>query len=129
MIACAAADGAAVFGASASGGVEPGKAGGGGAVAIGAPSGPILCEVTSVGAWFGRAGIDAGAAKLGEPEGSSVCSLCGLTCASVAATEGSGADRYGVRLMRTRLTPIAAAANASPPAISFQRRELDLVAF
>ncbi len=81
LIACAAADGAAVFGASARGGVESGEAGGGGAVAIGAPSGPILCEVTSVGAWFGRAGIDAGAAELGEPEGSSVCSLCGLTCA------------------------------------------------
>jgi hypothetical protein len=182
LIACEAADGAAVFGASARGGVESGEAGADDPVAIGAPSGPILCEGTSVAAWFGGAGVNAGAAdskpkearfgastsafppagseppvagavlawgrvpKLpackgtacelscigawGELEGSRVCSSCGLTRLSVAATGGSRSGRSGTLFMRAKLTQIVAApASASPPAISFQLRELGLVDF
>jgi hypothetical protein len=50
LVACEAADGAAVFGASARGGVETGEAGVGGAVAIGAPSGLAACEEAADGA-------------------------------------------------------------------------------
>ena len=57
-IAGEAADGAAVFGAS----VESGEAGAAGAVAIGAPSGPILCAATSMAAALGGTGVSAGAA-------------------------------------------------------------------
>ena len=53
LIACAAADAAAVFGASARGGVELVEAGLGGAVAIGGPSGLIACEAADGAAVFG----------------------------------------------------------------------------
>jgi hypothetical protein len=121
-----------------------------GAVAMGVPSGRILCEVTSVAPWFSGAGADVGAAggvtKLpacegaacglscigarGEPEGSRVCSFCGLTTLSVAATEGSRSAKSGALFMSAKLTPIMAApASASPPTISFQLREPGLVDF
>jgi hypothetical protein len=130
LIACEAADGAAVFGASAGGGDASGEAATDGAVAIGAPSGPILCEATSAGAWFGGAAVNAGAAEPGELEGSRACSFCGLTWLSVAATGGSCSGRSGALFMRAKLTPIMAApASASPPAISFQLRDLGLVDF
>jgi hypothetical protein len=190
LVACEeSADGAAVFGASARGGVETGEAGVGGAVAIGAPSGliafeaidgaagfgvsarggaesgearvggaggisvpsaRILCVVTSVAPWFSGAGVNAGAGACGstlsacegaacglscigargELEGSRVCSFCGLTTLSVAATEGSRSAKSGALFMRAKLTPIIAApASASPPTISFQLREPGLVDF
>jgi hypothetical protein len=50
LVACEAADGAAVFGASARGGVDTGEAGVGGAIAIGAPSGLVACEEAADGA-------------------------------------------------------------------------------
>jgi hypothetical protein len=125
LIACEAADGAAVFGASVRGGVESGAAGVDGAVAIGAPSGPIRCEATSVAAWFSGAGAKAGTAEPGALAGSRVCSFCGVARRSVAATEGSRSARSGALFMRTKLAQTAATpASASPPAVSFQCREL-----
>jgi hypothetical protein len=182
LIICGAADGPAGFGVSAGGGAESVEAGVDGAVAIGAPSGPILCVGTSAAGWFSGAGMNAGVAdsrlkeaRCGastsafpaagtEPlfagavlasgrvsklpacegaacwlssiseresfEGSRVCSFCGLTGLSVAATEGSRSAGSGALFMRAKLTPIVAApASATPPPISFQLRELGLVDF
>ena len=78
LIACEAADGAAVFGASARGGVEPVEAGVGGAVAIGGPSGLIACGAADGAAVFGasaRGGVElveagvGGAVAIGGPSG------------------------------------------------------------
>ena len=130
LIACEAADGAAVFGASVRGGVESGAAGVDGAVAIGSPSGPIRCEATSAAAWLSGAGVKAGTAEPGALAGSRVCSFCGVARRSVAATEGSRSARSGALFMRTKLAQTAATpASASPPAVSFQCRELGLVDF
>jgi hypothetical protein len=129
-IACGAADGAGVFGASARGGDDSGKAGVDGVVPIGAPSGPILCEATNVAAWFSGAGVKAGIAEPGELEGSRVCSFCGLASPSDAATEGSRSGRSGALFRKAKLAHTAATpASASAPAVSFQRRGLGLVDF
>ena len=53
LIAFEAIDGAAVFGASVRSGAESGEAGVDGAVAMGVPSGRILCVVTSVAPFLG----------------------------------------------------------------------------
>jgi hypothetical protein len=150
LVALEAADGAAVFGASVRGGAESGEPGVDGAVAMGVPSGRILCVVTSVAPWFSRAGANVGAAggvtrspacegaacglscidARAGLAGSTVCSFCGLTALSVAATDGSRSARSGALLTRAKLTPIMAApARATPPAISFQLRAPGLVDF
>jgi hypothetical protein len=59
-----------------------------------------------------------------------VCSFGDLMSPSVVATESSGVGRFGVLLIRAKLAETAAMpASASPPAVSFQRRELGLVDF
>jgi hypothetical protein len=147
LVALEAADGAAVFGASVRGGAE---SEGDGAVAMGVPSGRILCVVTSVAPWFSGAGANVGAGggvpnspacegavcglscigARGAFAGSTVWPFCGLTTRSVAATEGSCSARSGALFVKAKLTPIMAApARASPPAISFQLRAPGLVDF
>jgi hypothetical protein len=117
---------------------------------MGVPSGRILCVVTSVAPWFSGAGANVGAAGgvtrspacegaacgpscIGARAGlagSTVCSFCGLTTRSVAATEGWRSAKSGALFMSAKLTPIMAApARASPPAISFQLRAPGLVDF
>jgi hypothetical protein len=53
LVACEAADGAAVFAASARGGVETGEAAVDGADAMGVPSGLVACEAADGAAVFG----------------------------------------------------------------------------
>jgi hypothetical protein len=68
LIACEAADGVAVFGASAKRGVEGAEAGPGGAVAVGAASGRIACEAIDGVSVFGasaRGGDESREAGLG----------------------------------------------------------------
>ncbi len=127
---CGAAGAAAGIGALARGGDDSGEARADGAVAIGAPSGPILCEGTSVAAWFSGSGVDAGAAEPGALTGSRVCSFSGLARLSAAAAEGSCSGRSGALFRKATLAQTAATpASASPPAVSFQLRERDLLDF
>ena len=118
LIACGAADGAAVFGASARGG-EAVEAGLGGAVAIGAPSGLTICEAAGAVARFGvsagcaesvEAGVD-GAVAIGAPSGPILCEGT-----SVAAWFGGAGVNAGGADSKPKEARFGASASAFPPA-------------
>jgi hypothetical protein len=82
LIACEAADGAAVFDAPARGGDDSGEAGADGAIAIGEPTGLIACEAADGAAVFeapARGGVEScgagveGAVAIGSPFGLIAC--------------------------------------------------------
>ncbi len=106
LIACEAADGVAVFGVSARGGVEGGEAGVDGAVAIGGPSGLIACEAADGAAVFGvsaRGGVEGaeagadGAVAIGGPSGLIACEAAdGLAVFGASARGGVETGEAGL---------------------------------
>jgi hypothetical protein len=120
LIACGAADGAAVFGSSARGGAESGEAGLDGAFAIGSPSGLIACEAADGAAVFGasaRGGVESGEAgaddpvAIGAPSGPILCEGT-----SVAAWFGGAGVNAGAADSKPKEARFGASTSAFPPA-------------
>jgi hypothetical protein len=111
---------------------KPEEAGCGGSASAFSPteSGPLLAGAVLASGRVSKAPACKGAAcppssSERELEGLRTCSFCVPANLSVAVMEGSRSGAFGALLISAKLAQTAATpASASPPAVSFQRREL-----